>query len=167
MHPAMTVGPCMILDEVAFLSQCNARGIRPTFPVENERHSTGLFFSFVYSVFVIHRTLTWTIRSLTGVHDHSFACVYTRGLGTPTTSQHNMFDSENNSVLVLSTGFEPLVFGSRVDARPNWATRSFLPLDGTSASWTIACWGSQLVSWVFVSRTYCLSDFNNITFTCV
>ena len=30
----------------------------------------------------------------TCVHDHSYACVYTRGLGTPTVSQHNIFDSK-------------------------------------------------------------------------
>ena len=40
--------------------------------------------------------------------------LYTRGLGTPTASQHNVFDSEKVShrVLVLLTqaGFEPPIF---------------------------------------------------------
>ena len=41
---------------------------------------------------VIYRTLTWTTGSLTCARDHSYACVYvcTRGLGTPTASQHNI-----------------------------------------------------------------------------
>ena len=37
--------------------------------------------------------LTWTTGSLTCVRrDHSYACVYPRGLGTPTTSQYNIFE---------------------------------------------------------------------------
>ena len=47
-----------------------------------------------FPVSVIHQTLTWTTGSLTCVHDHSYACVYTQGLGTPTLSQYNIFDSE-------------------------------------------------------------------------
>ena len=47
-----------------------------------------------FCVSLIHQTLTWTTRSLTCVHDHSCARVYTWGLGTPTASQHNIFDSE-------------------------------------------------------------------------
>ena len=41
------------------------------------------------------------------VRDHYYACVYTLGLGTPTTSQHNIFDSEKTltNVLVLLKGF--------------------------------------------------------------
>ena len=46
-----------------------------------------------FCVSIIHRTLTWTIGSLTCVRDYSYACVYTQGLGTPTASQH-IFDSE-------------------------------------------------------------------------
>ena len=46
-----------------------------------------------FRVSVIHHALTWTTGSLTCIRDHSFACVCTRGLGTPTTSQHNIFDS--------------------------------------------------------------------------
>ena len=33
-----------------------------------------------FRVSVIHQSLTWTTRSLTGVCDHSYACVYTQGL---------------------------------------------------------------------------------------
>ena len=60
-----------------------------------------------FRVSVIHRTLRWTTGSLTCVSDHLYACVYTRGLGTPTTSQHNIFDSKktlSQIFLVLLTG---------------------------------------------------------------
>ena len=41
--------------------------------------------------------------SLLCVRQHSYACVYTQGLGTPTASQHNIFDLEklSQSFLVL------------------------------------------------------------------
>ena len=81
-----------------------------------------------FRVSVIHRTLTWTTGSITSVHDHSYACVYTLGLGTPTTSQQNIFDSEELSqmflVLLARPGFEPRVFGSRVRRSTNWAIPS-------------------------------------------
>ena len=48
------------------------------------------------SVSIILRTLTWTTGFLTCVRDYSYARVYTRGLGTPIASQHNIFDSENS-----------------------------------------------------------------------
>ena len=61
-------------------------------------------------VSIVHRTLTWT-RSLTSVHGLAYACVYTRGLGTPTANQLNLFDSEKLDVfLVLLTGFEASTF---------------------------------------------------------
>ena len=73
------------------------------------------------ALFVFQRyseLLTWTTGSLMCVRDHSHACVYTRGLGTPTASQHNIFDSEKLSpiflVLLTQTGIEPRVFGSQV-----------------------------------------------------
>ena len=47
-----------------------------------------------FRVSIIHRALTWTTGALACVLDHSYAPVYTRGLGTLTTSQHNIFDSE-------------------------------------------------------------------------
>ena len=57
------------------------------------------------------------------------ACVYTGGLGTPTTSQHNIFDSEKLSHFgVLLTGFEARVFGSRVRRSTHWATLSPLSI---------------------------------------
>ena len=34
------------------------------------------------------------------VCDHSYACIYTRGLGTPTASQHSIFDSEKHTFLL-------------------------------------------------------------------
>ena len=47
-----------------------------------------------FRVSVSHQTLTWTTGSLSCARDHSGACVYTHGLGTPIASQHNIFDSE-------------------------------------------------------------------------
>ena len=46
-----------------------------------------------FCVSVIHQTLTWTTGSL---RDHSYACVYTQGLGTPTASLHNIFYSKTH-----------------------------------------------------------------------
>ena len=65
----------------------------------------------------------WTTWSLTC---HSYVCVYTQGLGTPTTSQHNIFNLEKlaQNVLVLLTGFELQIFGSRARCFTNWATPS-------------------------------------------
>ena len=57
-----------------------------------------------FRVSVIHRTMTWTTVYLTRVRDHSYACVYTRGWGTPTASQHNIFDSEKLSILCVCSG---------------------------------------------------------------
>ena len=54
-----------------------------------------------FRVSVIHRPLIWTTDSLTCVRDHSYACVYIRGLGTPTTSQHKIFDSEKLTQIFL------------------------------------------------------------------
>ena len=76
-----------------------------------------------FCVSVIHRTT----RSLTWVR--SYACVYTRGWGTPTTSQHNILTRKKLSqfVLVLRMGFEPLPMesiGSRGRRSTNWATTS-------------------------------------------
>ena len=70
---------------------------------------------------VIHRTLTWITGYVTCVRDHSYACVYTRGLGTPTTRQHNIFDSEKlqQLLLVVLTGFEPRVSASRFRCSSN------------------------------------------------
>ena len=81
-----------------------------------------------FDVSVIHQTVIWTVGSLTCIRDHSCACVYTQGLGTPTASQHNIFDSEKLSqiflVLLTRAGFEPLILGSRVRRSTNRATPS-------------------------------------------
>ena len=67
------------------------------------------------------------------VRTWSFLCVRIHaGLGTPTVSQHTIFDSEKLSQIVLvlltQTGFEPPVFGYRVRRCTNWATPSPLLL---------------------------------------
>ena len=51
---------------------------------------------------------TWTTGSLTYVHDHSYACVFRQGLGTPM-SLHNILTQKNSQFfLLLQTGYEPL-----------------------------------------------------------
>ena len=66
-----------------------------------------------------HRTLTWTTSSLTCVRGHFYACVYTRGLGTQTASQHNILTRKNSPCfLVHLTGFGPRVSGSRFRCLP-------------------------------------------------
>ena len=56
---------------------------------------------WVFSCF--HNPVNST-RSLTCERNHSYACVYTRGLGTPAVSQHNIFYSEKLTIfLVLLT----------------------------------------------------------------
>ena len=53
-------------------------------------------------VSVIHRTPTWTTGFVTCVRHHSYACLYTRGLVTPTAaSQNNIFDSEKLTCLCV------------------------------------------------------------------
>ena len=48
-----------------------------------------------FHVSVIHRTLTWTTQDLLRAHVIILVRAYTHGaLGTPTASQHNIFDSE-------------------------------------------------------------------------
>ena len=101
------------------------------------------FFSCVqcFLVSVIHQTLTWTTGSLTCIRDHSYVCVHThRGLGTPTTSQHSILTwiKRFSFFLVLQTGFEPLVFGSRVDALPIEPPRQ--QQSPTSKSLRSHCW---------------------------
>ena len=88
----------------------------------NHKVHAGSFY-----VSVIHRTLTWTTGSLTCIHGHSYACVYLRGLGIPTVSQH-MFYSEKLSQMFheLRTGFEPQVFWSGVRCSTSWATPLFI-----------------------------------------
>ena len=59
-----------------------------------------------FRVSVIHRTLTWTTGSLICVR--SYACVYTRGWGTPTRSQRNILTWKNSHKCVLSFGRDSL-----------------------------------------------------------
>ena len=47
-----------------------------------------------FRVSASYRSLTWTTGSLMCVRDHSCACEYTRGLGTPTASQFTVFHWE-------------------------------------------------------------------------
>ena len=55
-----------------------------------------------FHVSIIHQTLTWTTGCLTCVRDHSYAWAYTQGLGTPTASQRNIFDSEKHIFFLCS-----------------------------------------------------------------
>ena len=57
-----------------------------------------------FRVSVTHQTLTWATGSLTCVHDHSYACAYTQGLGTPITSQHNILTQKNCHKFFLCSG---------------------------------------------------------------
>ena len=109
----------------------SATGLKVVKPAGNGRYITLLFTFTVqkymyppvrkvhggsFRVSVIHRILTWTTGFLTCGRHHSSVCVYTLGLGTPTASQHSIFDSEqfSQSFLVLLTGLEPRVFITRV-----------------------------------------------------
>ena len=55
------------------------------------------------------------------------ALQYTRGLGTPATSQHNIFDSQklSQTFLVLLKGFAPQVINLESDALPTEPPRQF------------------------------------------
>ena len=79
-----------------------------------------------FRVSVIQRTLTWTTGALMCVRDHFCVCVYTRGLGTPTVSQHNMFDSEYSfSFSWAPDGIRTRVMhgiGTLVRRSTHWAT---------------------------------------------
>ena len=102
----------------------NVQIIAPLFPFTVQKYMyppVSRVAAGSFRVSVIHRTLTWTAGFLTCVRDYSYACVFTRGLGTPTASQHNVLDLEKLSqfVIVLLTlaGFEPpffWIFGSRI-----------------------------------------------------
>ena len=64
-------------------------------PTHGAKHQLSYYYSVHAACFYrIHQTLTWNTGSLSCQHDHSYACVYTQGLGTPTASQHNIFDSK-------------------------------------------------------------------------
>ena len=54
-----------------------------------------------FRVSIVHRILTWITGSVTCVRGYSYASVCTRGLGIPTASQHDIFDSEKTHNLLL------------------------------------------------------------------
>ena len=78
-------------------SGCCPRGKRAAIV----RRCPFVFFPCVqcFRVSAIHRTLTCTTGSLTCAR--SYVCVYTRGWGTSTTSQHNIFTRKNSHKLFL------------------------------------------------------------------
>ena len=126
-----------------------------------------------FSVSVIHQTLAWTTGCLMCVCDHSYACVYTKGLDTQTVSQHNISDSEKVSqiFLVLLTGIEPRVFGFWVQ-RSSYQLRHPITPDSHHASqkWNTQGWrvGSVVRAsdwrskgWGFESRQEHKKDFQS------
>ena len=54
--------------------------------------------------------MDYRIFNVRRLRDHSYACVYTQGLDTLTTSQHNILTRKkiSQTFLVLRTGFERL-----------------------------------------------------------
>ena len=91
------------------------------------KHQLSYYFSVhagTFCVSVIHQTLTWTTGSLTCVHDHSCAWVYTHRSWAHWHRVSTTFLTrlEKKVFLVLLTGFEPSSFGSWVWCFANWAT---------------------------------------------
>ena len=76
-----------------------------------------------FHVSVIHWSLTGTTGSLTCIHGHSYACVCTPGLGTPTSHQ-NIFDSEKLKFVLCSWLGLNLVSLNLESDTTNWATPS-------------------------------------------
>ena len=70
---------------VAFPKKSQLQQSRAIQPLINYKVHAGSF-----RVSITHRTLTWTTGYLTCAPAHSYACVYTRGLGTSTAIQHNI-----------------------------------------------------------------------------
>ena len=117
---------CHFLNLIHFIIPFGKFG--PPYPGRNTsaarvalRSYTSACWGVFFRVSVIHQTLTGTTGSLTCVRDNSYECVYTRGLATPTASQHNIFDTEKlwQICLVLlhdmtQAGFEPPVCWSEV-----------------------------------------------------
>ena len=67
------------MQTVALLNKCYFHLLyRSTFYPSVSKVHAGSF-----RVSIIHRTLTWTTGSLMCIRDYCYACVYTRGLGTP------------------------------------------------------------------------------------
>ena len=85
-----------------------------------------------FRVSIIHRTLTWPTGSLTCVRDHSCVFAYTRGLGTPTASQHNILIRKTLTNLSCAPGADGVRTlgprGSRVRRATHGAPLSPLPV---------------------------------------
>ena len=77
-----------------------------------------LFFACVqcFRVSVIHRALTWTTGSLTCAR--SYACVYARGWGTPTSSQHNILTRKLTNLSCIPDGIRTSGNGIHWISRP-------------------------------------------------
>ena len=94
------------------------RKFRPSYP--GKRYPVLQVHAGSFCVSVIHQTLTRTTGSVMCGHNHSYACVYTQGLGTLTISRQNIFDLEKLSqiFLVLLRVFEPPVLDPESDDLP-------------------------------------------------
>ena len=81
-------------------SGCFPRGKRAA---TVRRPTQVLFLCAVFSCFrnPPNFYMDYRIFNVRTVRDHSYACVHTRGLSTPKTSQHNIFDSELKSHFVF------------------------------------------------------------------
>ena len=144
---------------MGILSMGNSGRFPPENLFQQSRHSTLINYKVIagsFRVSVIQRTLPRTTGSLTCVCDHSYGCVYTQGLGTP--SQHTIFDSEKLSqiFLVLLMGFESRVFGSWV---PHSTTLS--PILANSYRWLwYHCWHIILI---IMATTIILSFVSSVS----
>ena len=116
------------------MSQCNAREILSVSLGKARSHMSALpsFFPLcaVLSYFRNPPNSGMYTGSLTCVRGHSYACVYTRGLGTPTTSQHNILTRKNAQKLFLCT-WRGSKSGLSISSR--CSTKMFLNYWATSA----------------------------------
>ena len=65
--------------------------------------------------------MEYRIFSLTCIHGHSYACVYTQWLGTSTASEHSIFDSEK-LIEFPCDGIQTRAMECEVWHSTNWAT---------------------------------------------
>ena len=102
-----------------------------------------------FRVFVIHQTLTRTAGSLTCICDYSCVYAYTLGLGTPTASQHNIFDSEKLTIFfctpdgiwtwVTDVVIKSWVWRSTSPSPSNWNWPTLKPVKGyATLHWVMA-----------------------------
>ena len=72
---------------------------------------------------IIQQTLTWTTGSLTWVSDHSYACVYTWGVGhTDTESAQHFWLKKTHSFSYALDGIRTRVMECKVRHSTHWAT---------------------------------------------